>query len=134
MQRCAASPEGDLPANVLEFDQMMEDLNNLPVQTPMLEEVPAAGEMCSAQYTRDDRWYRALVAKAFPTNSTALVFYVDYGNSEVVPLDRWVAFWVGYGSAEVVPLDRWVVFGVGYGNTKVVPLDKCVMFGVGYGN
>lgn len=98
MQRCAASPEGDLPADVLEFDRLMEDLNNLPVQTPMLEEVPAAGEMCSARYSQDNRWYRALVAKAFPTNSTALIFYVDYGNSEVVPLDRWVVLSVGYGN------------------------------------
>ena len=88
IQRCAPSPEDELPADVLEFVQMMEDLNSLPIQTPVLDEVPAAGEMCSARFSQDDRWYRGLVAKAYPTNKTALIFYVDYGNSEVVPLGR----------------------------------------------
>nr|KAG5702821.1 hypothetical protein BaRGS_001903 [Batillaria attramentaria] len=74
--------------NLNEFVQLMDDLNNLPPQTPALGEVPASGEMCSAKYSADNRWYRGLVAKAYPATKTALIFYVDYGNSEVVPLQR----------------------------------------------
>ncbi|KAK7107702.1 RING finger protein 17-like isoform X2 [Littorina saxatilis] len=88
IQRCAAYPGNELPPDVEEFVQMMEDFNNLPPQTPALEEIPCAGEMCSAMFSQDNRWYRALVAKAYPADKTVLLFYVDYGNSEVVPLDR----------------------------------------------
>lgn len=74
--------------SLAEFVQLMADLNNLPPQTPALGEVPAAGEVCSAKYSEDNRWYRGLVAKAYPATKTALIFYADYGNSEVVPLQR----------------------------------------------
>jgi hypothetical protein len=37
---------------------------------------------------QDNRWYRGLVSKTYRASNTALIFYVDYGNSEVVGLDR----------------------------------------------
>ncbi|XP_076445167.1 RING finger protein 17-like [Babylonia areolata] len=90
IQRCAASPDNSLPEDLVRFAQMMEDLNQLPPtqDAAPLEEVPSAGEMCCARFSEDDRWYRGLVAKTFPHNQTALVYYVDYGNSEIVTLDR----------------------------------------------
>lgn len=44
----------------------------------------AVDQMVSAQFASDQTWYRARVAKA-EDNDQFLVYYVDYGNSEVVP-------------------------------------------------
>ncbi|NXP17957.1 TDRD1 protein, partial [Scytalopus superciliaris] len=48
---------------------------------------PAAGNMCCAQFTEDNLWYRAAVT-AYASEDTVLVDYVDYGNSDSVPLTR----------------------------------------------
>ncbi|KAK7491327.1 hypothetical protein BaRGS_00017428 [Batillaria attramentaria] len=74
--------------DILEFAHQVDDLNNPSPQTPALREVPAIGMMCTAKYSADNRWYRGLVAKAYPATKTALIFYVDYGDTEVVPLQR----------------------------------------------
>nr|KAG5702824.1 hypothetical protein BaRGS_001906 [Batillaria attramentaria] len=72
--------------DIVEFAHQVDDLNNPSPQTPALREVPAIGMMCTAKYSADNRWYRGLVAKAYPATKTALIFYVDYGDTEVVPL------------------------------------------------
>ena len=66
----------------------MDELTCLSSELPELDSLPEAGEVCSAQFTADDRWYRGLVVKACPTANAVLVYYVDYGNSEDVPLSR----------------------------------------------
>ncbi|KAF4791222.1 tudor domain containing 1 [Turdus rufiventris] len=48
---------------------------------------PAAGNMCCAQFTEDNLWYRAAVT-AYASQDTVLVDYVDYGNSDSLPLTR----------------------------------------------
>ena len=45
----------------------------------------AEGELVAACYSRDDRWYRALVLKTNSARNYVAVFYVDFGNSEEVP-------------------------------------------------
>jgi len=50
---------------------------------------PKRGEMCAAKYGEDDQWYRARVEKI--SGSKASVFYVDYGNREVVDVSRCAA-------------------------------------------
>lgn len=47
---------------------------------------PREGEACCAMFTEDDGWYRAVVTKV--TGSTVGVTYLDYGNSEVIPMSR----------------------------------------------
>ncbi|XP_063290250.1 tudor domain-containing protein 1 [Pelobates fuscus] len=49
--------------------------------------VPAVGDMCSAQFTEDDRWYRASILK-YTSQDSVLVGYVDYGNVEILPVSR----------------------------------------------
>ncbi|NXY00886.1 TDRD1 protein, partial [Pteruthius melanotis] len=48
---------------------------------------PAAGDVCCAQFTEDNLWYRAAV-RAYASEDTVLVDYMDYGNSDSLPLTR----------------------------------------------
>ena len=47
---------------------------------------PKVGEACCAMFTEDDGWYRAVVTKV--TVQKITVRYIDYGNSEELPLSR----------------------------------------------
>jgi len=42
--------------------------------------LPAAGELCVAKYSKDDKWYRARITSV--REDELQVFFVDYGNSE----------------------------------------------------
>ncbi|XP_065699411.1 tudor domain-containing protein 1 isoform X1 [Patagioenas fasciata] len=48
---------------------------------------PAAGNVCCAQFTEDNLWYRAAVTE-YVSEDSVLVSYIDYGNYEVLPLTR----------------------------------------------
>ena len=47
---------------------------------------PKIGEACCAMFTEDDGWYRTVVTKI--TGQKITVHYIDYGNSEELPLSR----------------------------------------------
>ncbi|XP_070558426.1 uncharacterized protein [Ptychodera flava] len=69
------------------IDPLMEKLNKLYAHSVYRDTdllLPARGEIVVAQYSDDNRWYRALVTDVQEQNGdvTLEVFYVDYGNSE----------------------------------------------------
>ena len=47
---------------------------------------PRVGEACCAKFSEDDGWYRAVVTKV--NGKTIGLRYIDYGNSEELPLAR----------------------------------------------
>nr|XP_045735173.1 tudor domain-containing protein 1 [Mirounga angustirostris] len=54
---------------------------------PRSDFYPTIGDICCAQFSDDDQWYRASVL-AYASEQTVLVGYVDYGNFEILSLTR----------------------------------------------
>ncbi|KAM5321904.1 tudor domain-containing protein 1 [Glossophaga mutica] len=55
--------------------------------SPRSDFYPAIGDICCAQFSEDDQWYRASVL-AYASEESVLVGYVDYGNFEILSLKR----------------------------------------------
>mmetsp|Transcript_31827 Transcript_31827/g.38496 ORF Transcript_31827/g.38496 Transcript_31827/m.38496 type:complete len:905 (-) Transcript_31827:461-3175(-) len=69
-------------------DELQEKISQLGLAGGV-EEVPAVGSMCLGKFTVDDAWYRARVNKVEDGKAkTVNVTYVDFGNSETLPLSR----------------------------------------------
>ncbi|KAL3865174.1 hypothetical protein ACJMK2_006792 [Sinanodonta woodiana] len=69
------------------FGEMMDRLSEHCQSEPALPDaVYTEGELCCAKFPADGKWYRACILQLNP-NGTALVFYVDFGNEEVVSLE-----------------------------------------------
>ncbi|NXG22244.1 TDRD1 protein, partial [Grallaria varia] len=74
--------------NARQLAELEASLNEYCGKFPSSESFrPAAGNMCCAQFTEDNLWYRAAVT-AYASEDTVLVDYVDYGNSDSVPLTK----------------------------------------------
>eukprot|EP00073_Rattus_norvegicus_P034445 XP_008758753.1 PREDICTED: tudor domain-containing protein 1 isoform X3 [Rattus norvegicus] len=50
--------------------------------------LPVKGEVCVAKYTVDQTWNRAVVEGVDVLQKKAHVLYIDYGNEEIIPVDR----------------------------------------------
>ncbi|KAF5272684.1 hypothetical protein FQA39_LY07711 [Lamprigera yunnana] len=57
---------------------------------------PKRGDVCAAKYTADDAWYRAKVEKV--QGPMVTIFYIDYGNREVVKVNRLASLPATYAS------------------------------------
>lgn len=55
---------------------------------------PKKGELAIAKFTEDDEWYRVKIEKVAGTNVS--VFYIDYGNREVINVTRVAAMPAGF--------------------------------------
>ncbi|KAJ1933226.1 hypothetical protein EC988_009193, partial [Linderina pennispora] len=75
------------PSAIKQLETLMAEL---AVSQPALpaDFSPKAGALVSACYTVGDEWHRAKVRKVLPGKREFEVVYVDFGNSETLPLDR----------------------------------------------
>jgi len=65
------------------LEELMNKLSSEETTEPYK---PARDELVAAKFTADDAWYRARIEKA--GNDEYKVFYIDYGNSEILPSSR----------------------------------------------
>ncbi|XP_050390400.2 RING finger protein 17 [Patella vulgata] len=75
-------------SNLIELQDLSIDLNNSAPQSHRWTFLPKPGNVCSAQYSVDDCWYRGIVIEVVEESSLVYVLFVDYGNAEFVHLDR----------------------------------------------
>ncbi|KAM5243584.1 tudor domain-containing protein 1 isoform 2-T2 [Hipposideros larvatus] len=56
----------------------------------VLEEdyIPVKGEVCVAKYTVDQTWNRVIIQDVDMLQKKAQVLYIDYGNEEIIPVNR----------------------------------------------
>uniref|UniRef100_A0A8C2PHN5 Tudor domain containing 1 n=1 Tax=Capra hircus TaxID=9925 RepID=A0A8C2PHN5_CAPHI len=52
------------------------------------EYVPVKGEICVAKYTVDQTWNRVIIQDVDLLQKVAQVLYIDYGNEEIIPINR----------------------------------------------
>ncbi|KAJ8666951.1 hypothetical protein QAD02_008613 [Eretmocerus hayati] len=57
---------------------------------------PKKGDLAIAKFTEDDEWYRVKIEKV--SGSNVSVFYIDYGNREVINSTRVAAMPAGFGA------------------------------------
>ena len=57
---------------------------------------PKKGDLAIAKFTEDDQWYRVKIEKV--SGQKVHVFYVDYGNREVIESTRVAAIPAGFAS------------------------------------
>ncbi|XP_059755660.1 tudor domain-containing protein 1 [Balaenoptera ricei] len=50
--------------------------------------IPVKGEVCVAKYTVDQTWNRVIIQDVDVLQKEAHVLYIDYGNEEIIPVNR----------------------------------------------
>ncbi|KAI8374206.1 uncharacterized protein BYT42DRAFT_575441 [Radiomyces spectabilis] len=71
---------------IRELENLMSELSRYFNGRPAETIRPRKGDLVGAKFTEDNDWYRAKVRKV--TSDSADVLYIDYGNSEMIPLSR----------------------------------------------
>ncbi|XP_069547383.1 tudor domain-containing protein 1, partial [Brachyistius frenatus] len=82
---------GPTQVNQRKLQEVMMELaaycsNNQATLSSAVKSRPAPGAACCAQFSADNKWYRAVVLEV-GENETSVI-YADYGNSEKVPFSR----------------------------------------------
>ncbi|KAJ2858245.1 hypothetical protein GGI22_003345 [Coemansia erecta] len=74
-------------SNIKELEDLMAELS--VAQMPATADfAPKAGQLVSACYTAGDEWHRAKIRKVLPSKKEFEVAYIDFGNSEVLSINR----------------------------------------------
>lgn len=79
----------DQYTDFIEFEKIMQTYyENVRLRSELvLLKRPQVGQMCVAKYAENDQWYRALVKEISESQRTVRVFFIDYGNDELMPVD-----------------------------------------------
>ncbi|KAJ2724406.1 hypothetical protein GGI07_002007 [Coemansia sp. Benny D115] len=79
------------PSKVAELETLMADLAIAPGAQPASaasDFVPKVGQLVRACYTSGDEWHRARIRSVTASKREFEVVYIDFGNSETLPIDR----------------------------------------------
>lgn len=93
---CVAVAVGDVRSGALFYIQRRGDIADIEERIaqkgvpPVGGFAPAVGALCLAQFSVDDRWYRARVVRKL-AHDMFQVLFVDYGNEEALPPARLAA-------------------------------------------
>ncbi|EAW49478.1 tudor domain-containing protein 1 isoform 8 [Homo sapiens] len=76
-------------SEVLEYmNQLSASLKETYANVHEKDYIPVKGEVCIAKYTVDQTWNRAIIQNVDVQQKKAHVLYIDYGNEEIIPLNR----------------------------------------------
>ncbi|PNJ65541.1 TDRD1 isoform 2 [Pongo abelii] len=76
-------------SEVLEYmNQLSASLKETYANMHEKDYIPVKGEVCIAKYTVDQTWNRAIIQNVDVQQKKAHVLYIDYGNEEIIPLNR----------------------------------------------
>jgi len=79
---------GQLIRNTEAVDELMDQLyTNYSTTSPEVIKI-VKGDVVAAQYTLDEGWYRAIIRDINAAENCVDVFYIDYGNSETIAIER----------------------------------------------
>ena len=72
-----------------ELDDIMAKMADMLVENgqPMEKSRVEEGVICAGCFSQDDSWYRAVIDKVISSDQV-LLRYIDYGNQDVVPVER----------------------------------------------
>ncbi|XP_063818621.1 tudor domain-containing protein 1 isoform X2 [Pseudophryne corroboree] len=74
--------------NAKQLGEITTSMNERYSAAPMTPGfMPAQEEVCAAQFTEDNKWYRAIVVKRLHDDSV-VVGYLDFGNGELLHMSR----------------------------------------------
>lgn len=69
------------------LEQLSMDLNKVAPSLPVIP-LPKIGLGCCAQFGLDNCWYRALIIDVYAETQQLLILFVDYGNSEIITVNK----------------------------------------------
>ncbi|XP_047559486.1 tudor domain-containing protein 1 isoform X4 [Lutra lutra] len=76
-------------SEVLEYmNQLSASLKETYAHTTEEDYIPVKGEVCVAKYTVDQTWNRVMIQDVDMLQKKAHVLYIDYGNEEIIPINR----------------------------------------------
>uniref|UniRef100_M3XSB9 Tudor domain containing 1 n=1 Tax=Mustela putorius furo TaxID=9669 RepID=M3XSB9_MUSPF len=76
-------------SEVLEYmNQLSASLKETYAHTTQEDYIPVKGEVCVAKYTVDQTWNRVMIQDIDMLQKKAHVLYIDYGNEEIIPVNR----------------------------------------------
>ena len=75
------------PSISVKYERLYQDISACSEQNKLPANVlnPYIGELCLALYTEDNNWYRSQITEIDEPSKTAEVFFIDHGNTEIVP-------------------------------------------------
>jgi len=69
-----------------DIEVLSSSLQNMPCAASPTKYIPKKGDVCASIFDIDKKWYRCRIENI--KDHMAKVFYIDYGNTEIVPVQK----------------------------------------------